>query len=126
MQVGRRMLAGLALVPLGAGAARAHHGWNWAEAGQMELTGTIREVYVGFPHPTLRVDVPNQGLWTVELGNPRQTAAAGFTAESARAGDTLVAMGNRSLDRNERRLKAVRITVRDRSYDIYPERIRRS
>ncbi len=109
-----------------ASAALAHHGWSWAEGEQTELRGTVREVYIGQPHPTLRVTGPDNQLWTVELGNPRQTASAGFNAESARAGDQIVALGNRAQAAGERRMKAVRITVRDRTYDIYPERITRA
>nr|WP_240782570.1 DUF6152 family protein [Roseococcus sp. SYP-B2431] len=108
---------------LGATAAAAHHGWSWADDNQTELRGTIREVYIGQPHPTLRVETAD-GLWIVELGNPQQTQRSGFTAESAAAGDNVVALGNRSRARNERRMKAVRLTVRGRAYDIYPERIR--
>jgi hypothetical protein len=124
-RIGRRAIAGM--LPFAfAGGAAAHHGWQWAEGEQTELRGTIREVYIGAPHPTLRVETAQDGMWTVELGNPRQTANAGFTAESARAGEPVLAIGNRALNRGERRLKAVRLTVRDRTYDIYPDRIRRS
>ncbi|WP_137125885.1 DUF6152 family protein [Roseomonas sp. HF4] len=119
----RRALLGAAAAALPATAALAHHGWSWAEGEQTELRGTIREVYIGAPHPTLRVEAAD-GMWTVELGNPRQTAAAGFNAQSAAAGDAVVALGNRSISPAERRLKAVRITVRERAYDIYPSRIR--
>jgi hypothetical protein len=122
-KITRRLATGLLLAPLFPVSARAHHGWSWAEEAQVELRGTVREVYVGQPHPTLRVEAAD-GLWTVELGNPSQTARAGFTAASAQAGDVVIALGNRSLDQRERRLKAVRLTVRDRTYDIYPERIR--
>jgi hypothetical protein len=120
---GRRAALGLLAATVTAGGAAAHHGWSWAEGDQGELTGTIREVYIGAPHPTLRVEA-NGETWIVELGNPRQTASAGFTAESARAGDEVRALGNRSRTTGERRMKAVRVTVRDRSYDIYPDRIR--
>jgi hypothetical protein len=109
---------------LGARAAEAHHGWSWAEAEQIELTGTIREVTIAPPHPTLRVETANEGVWTVELGNPSQTSRAGFVEGVAGPGDRIVALGNRSENRNERRMKAVRVTVRDRRFDIYPERIR--
>ncbi|MDO9712697.1 DUF6152 family protein [Paracraurococcus lichenis] len=116
--------AGLLAVLLGASSAAAHHGWSWAEGEQSELRGTVREVYVGYPHPTLRVETPTDGIWTVELSNPGQTARAGFSDASARAGDRVVAIGNRSLTQGERRMKAVRITVGERTYDIYPDRIR--
>ena len=128
-RIGRRWAAGLAAAAatLGAaGRAAAHHGWSWAEDEQTELRGTVREVYIGQPHPTLRVETANDGIWVVELANPRQTARAGFSAASARAGDPVVAYGHRSTARGERRMKAVRIRVRDRTYDLYPERIRGS
>jgi hypothetical protein len=120
--ISRRGLAGLALSGLGATGAAAHHGFSWAEGELTTLRGTVREVYVGQPHPTLRVQA-DDGLWTVELSNPRQTARSGFTAESASPGDAVVAIGNRSATRGERRMKAVRLTVRDRTYDIYPNRV---
>ncbi len=125
-RIGRRGALGLVGAALGAGAARAHHGWSWAESEPYELRGTIREVYIGQPHPTLRVEVANDGLWIVELNNPRATERAGFTAASARAGEEVHAVGNRALTRSERRMKAVQLTVRGRTYDIYPDRIRRS
>jgi hypothetical protein len=63
-------------------------------------------------------------MWHVELGNPRQTERSGFVEGSAKAGDEIIVLGNRSLDPNEKRMKAVRITVAGKTYDIYPERIR--
>lgn len=123
---GRRTALGLIGGTLGAAGAAAHHGWSWAESEPFELRGIIREVYIGQPHPTLRVETAGDGLWIVELNNPRATERAGFTAQSASPGDAVHAIGNRALTQSERRMKAVRITVRERTYDIYPERIRRS
>lgn len=123
--IGRRATLGLAASAFVTSAAVAHHGWSWAEGEQTELRGTIREVYIGQPHPTLRVETAD-GMWTVELGNPRQTQRAGFTGASATAGDAIIALGNRAQAQGEKRMKAVRITVRGRTYDIYPERIRGS
>ncbi|URK88289.1 DUF6152 family protein [Rhizobium sp. RCAM05350] len=104
--------------------AYAHHGWSWAEADQIELSGTIREISMAPPHPTLNVETETDGVWLIELGNPRQTERSGFVQGSAKAGDPVVVLGNRSLDPEEKRLKAVRITVAGKVYDIYPERIR--
>ncbi|WP_236020528.1 DUF6152 family protein [Sabulicella rubraurantiaca] len=118
----RAFLGGTALAAI-ATSATAHHGWNWAEGEQMELTGTIRQVTIAPPHPTLQVETPNDGVWTVELGNPSLTRRSGFVEGVANPGDRVVALGNRSRNRGERRMKAVRITVGDRRFDIYPERI---
>ena len=124
MALHRRALGAGLLLALGARTAAAHHGWSWAEADQVEMTGTLKDIYVGPPHPRLQVEFPGQGLWTVELGNPSQTARAGFTETSAKVGDTVTALGNRSREAGERRLKAVRLTAGGRNYDFYPERIR--
>lgn len=121
----RAFLGGTAMALLAKGAV-AHHGWSWAEAEQIELNGTIRDVTIAPPHPTLRVETPNDGVWTVELGNPSQTRRAGFVEGVARPGDRVVALGNRSTNPGERRMKAVRITVGERQFDIYPDRIRGS
>jgi hypothetical protein len=118
-----RMVGG-ALGLLLATVAYAHHGWSWAEADQIELSGTIREISMAPPHPTLRVETETDGVWRVELGNPRLTERSGFVEGVAKVGDPIVAQGNRSLDRSEKRMKAVRITVAGKVYDIYPERIR--
>jgi hypothetical protein len=102
-------------------AASAHHGWAWTEDGFFELTGIIKAVYVGNPHATIDVDVEGE-TWRVELAPPGPTMAAGFTEDVAKPGDEVVALGNRSLDPNEKRMKAVRITIGDKVYDVYPGR----
>src|SRR5690606_16379858 len=52
--------------------AFAHHGWAWAEEEQSELKGTITEISMVPPHPTLRVKDQDGRLWQVDLGNPNQ------------------------------------------------------
>src|SRR5690606_4480110 len=87
--------AGLAVAGMLASAAIAHHGWNWAEEEQTEMEGTIREVYIGPPHPALQVEGADGQMWTVELGNPRQTAAAGFVEGVSAPGDPILVLGHR-------------------------------
>jgi hypothetical protein len=121
-----RMLALGAAAAFTATAAIAHHGWSWAEADQIELTGTVKEVVIAPPHPTIDITADDGVDWHIELGNPRQTERSGFNAESAKPGDTITVLGNRSQDPDEKRLKAVRVTVGSKVYDIYPERINKS
>ncbi len=121
--LGRRTLAAILLSATVATGATAHHGWSWAEADQIELRGTIQQISMGGPHPTLDVATVDDGVWRVELGNPRQTEHAGFVEGVAKPSDQVIALGNRSQDRTEKRLKAVRITIGEKRYDIYPERI---
>lgn len=123
MQIAGKTLGAAALLVAMTAAAFAHHGWDWAEEAQTELTGKVVSVTVAPPHPSLEVEAAD-GVWNIELGNPRQTARAGFDDTSAKPGDEVVVLGNRSLDASEKSMKAVRITVAGKVYDIYPERIR--
>lgn len=116
------VLAALAGAALFAGAAMAHHGWSWAEADQIDLTGKIAAISFAPPHPTLELDTAD-GAWRIELGNPNQTQRSGFVEGVVAIGDEVTVRGNRSLDPEEKRLKAVRVIVSGKNYDIYPNRI---
>lgn len=117
-----RIIAGTAVAAALAGTAAAHHGWAWAEGEQTTLEGTIQSISFAPPHPSLRVD--SEGVvWQIDLGNPRQTERSGFQEGSAKVGDRITVLGNRSKDENERLMKAVRITVNGKNFDMYPERI---
>ncbi|WP_011582695.1 MULTISPECIES: DUF6152 family protein [Chelativorans] len=121
-KIGRLLSLSLALGLVASPSAFAHHGWSWTEDEYSELEGTITQVYVGNPHATLEIDVDGEN-WRVELAPPSQTVRAGFSEDAAKPGDTVTAIGNLSLDQNERRMKAVRITVNGKTYDVYPNRV---
>lgn len=101
--------------------AYAHHGWTWADEGQIELTGIITSITIAPPHPIIEVDAEGE-MWTVELGNPVNTERSGFVEGSAEVGQEIVVLGNRASD-GALRMKAVQITVDGQTFDIYPERI---
>ena len=103
--------------------AAAHHGWSWAEAEETTLQATITAISLAPPHPELTVTDAEGTEWVIELGNPGRTERAGFVEGTAKVGDTIIILGNRSLDQNERLMKAVRITLAGTNYDFYPERI---
>ena len=118
-----RSTALVAVAILAAGTtAFAHHGWSWTDDGFFQLEGVIKDIYIGNPHATLDVDAQGE-LWRVELAPPSRTIAAGFTEEAARIGDELTAIGNRSRDHDEKRMKAVRIIVNGKTYDVYADRV---
>ena len=125
MAISRRALlscgcvTGLAM--LAAGPTLAHHGWSWTADGFFELEGIIKEIYIGNPHASLDVDVEGE-IWRVELAPPSATMRAGFTEDVAKVGDEVTAIGNRSRDETEKRMKAVRVTVNGKTYDVYPSR----
>jgi hypothetical protein len=125
MSIHMRRFAALIVILAGTGfglPAFAHHGWAWTEDGMFRLTGTITAIYFGNPHPTLDVDVEGES-WRVELAPPSASSRAGFTEDTAKVGDEVEALGNRSRDQAERRMKAVRITVNGKSFDVYPSRV---
>lgn len=109
-------LAGTIALP-----AAAHHGWSWTESGFFQLEGIVSAVYIGNPHATIDIDVEGT-IWRVELAPPGPTTAAGFVEGVAAAGDEITAIGNRSTDPNETRMKAVRVIVGGETYDVYPSR----
>jgi hypothetical protein len=110
-----------ALGSIAAAPALAHHGWSWTESGFFRLEGTITDIFIGNPHATLDVDVEGT-IWRVELAPLGPTTAAGFVEGVASVGDEVTAIGNRSVDPNETRMKAVRIVVNGTTYDVYPDR----
>ena len=118
----RRLAVAATLLAAAAVPALAHHGWSWTEDGFFQLEGIIKAVYVGNPHATLDVDAKGE-TWRVELAPPAATIRAGFTEDVIRVGDEVTAIGNRSQDRNEKRMKAVRVVVGGKTYDVYPDRV---
>ena len=108
------------LLVLAAIPAFSHHGWGWTEDGFFKLEGVIAEIYIGNPHATLDVDVEGE-MWRVELAPPSRTIAAGFTDGTASTGDEVTAIGHRSRDANEKRMKAVRLLIGGKTYDVYPD-----
>lgn len=119
--ISRRALGAL-LLGLAAAPAFAHHGWSWTADGFFELRGTVRSVAFGNPHPVIEVDAEGE-TWRVELAPPAATTRAGFTAGTAKAGDEITAIGNRSREETERRMKAVRLLHGGKTYDVYPSRV---
>ena len=119
----RRIVAGIAVFGITVSAASAHHGWSWTDEEKFELTGTIQEVFIGNPHAVLKVEAED-GLWTVELAPPSPHARVRLRRERRQGiGDQVTAIGNRSSDHAEKRMKAVQLVVNGKTYDIYPDRI---
>lgn len=115
------IVAGLMLLSAPAG---AHHGWSWADGDQISLEGVIEDVSMTPPHPSLRVRDARGIVWFVELGNPGRTSRSGFSDDTADVGDAVTVVGNRDRDHSRPHMKAVRIIIDGRNYDMYPERIR--
>ena len=111
---------GLALA-LPAGAALAHHGWAWTTGNNIELTGVIAEARLGNPHGLLEVDVEGE-TWTVEVGQPWRNERAGLKDGDLVPGVEIRAVGEPAADIADKRLKAERLFIGGRAYQLYPER----
>ncbi|MBT0959544.1 DUF6152 family protein [Denitromonas iodatirespirans] len=111
------LLAGLVL----ASGAWAHHGWRWASDQEFELSGTITAVRLGNPHGELTLDADGE-RWEVEVGQPWRNQRAGLTEDLLRVGTRITAHGHRASDPARRVMKAERIVIDDKSYNLYPDR----
>ncbi|UCE31877.1 MAG: hypothetical protein JSW68_02765 [Burkholderiales bacterium] len=118
--IARIFVACLTLV--GSSAALAHHGWAWTGDGAFKVTGTIERVTLGNPHGVLILDVDGE-KWTAEVGQPWRHQRAGLPDEKLIKGVTLTVVGKRSADPKERRVKAERVVIDGRNYDLYPGRL---
>lgn len=102
--------------------ALAHHGWSWAEGDNFQLTGVIKSAKLGNPHGLLTVTAKD-GDWTVEVGQPWRNERAGLKDAMLVKGVELTIHGNRAKDRKLKVLKAIRIVIKGKNHDLYPERI---
>lgn len=112
------VVAGLVLGPLPSG---AHHGWSWTTGGNIELTGIIQRVSLGMPHGLVYVKAEDE-VWTVEVGQPWRNERAGLKPGDLAEGVEIRAVGEPAADLSEKRMKAERLYIGEREYDLYPGR----
>lgn len=101
--------------------ALAHHGWRWTTGKNIELTGVIREARLGNPHGVLTVDAEGES-WQVEVGQPWRNERAGLKDGDLAPGVEATFIGEPSANIEDRLMKAERIVISGRSYDLYPGR----
>ena len=101
--------------------AGAHHGWGWATDEEFEVTGTITKVRLGNPHGEVMLDV-NGAQWQVEVGQPWRNQRAGLSTELLSVGRSITVHGHRSAKKSELLVKAERVIIDGKSYNLYPDR----
>jgi hypothetical protein len=99
----------------------AHHGWGWATDEEFELTGKITKVMLGNPHGELHLDAKGEA-WMVEIGQPWRNERAGLTDELLAIGTEVTAHGHRSANPDEKLMKAERLVIAGKDYNLYPDR----
>ena len=101
--------------------ASAHHGWGWATDEEFELTGKITKVKLGNPHGEMHLDA-NGEVWLVEIGQPWRNESAGLTEDLLAIGTEVTVHGHRSIDHDEKLMKAERLIIAGKDYNLYPDR----
>ena len=99
----------------------AHHGWGWATDQEFELTGEITAVQLGNPHGEVTLNVKGE-KWIVEVGQPWRNERAGLTPKLLAKGQVMTAHGHRSANKGQRLMKAERLVIAGKSYNLYPDR----
>ena len=98
-----------------------HQGWGWATAEEFQLTGEITALRFGNPHGELTLNVKGE-KWIVEVGQPWRNDNAGLTPKMLSKGQVITAHGHRSAKKGERLMKAERVVINGKSYNLYPDR----
>ena len=103
-------------------AALSHHGWGWTQDAESRLSGEIVSITFTNPHMHLQLRDASGALWAVDLSPPVIASRSGFGADHARAGDRAIVTGHRARDMRINGFKGETITVRGRTFDVYPQR----
>src|ERR1043165_1904944 len=102
--------------------AIAHHGWGGYEDKTSEITGTVTSpVSLAGPHATMKVKVDNQ-VWDVVLAPPPRSEQAGLKEGMIPVGETVTVHGNRSRDPKKFEMKTSRLTWKNKTFNVYPDR----
>ncbi len=103
------------------GAASAHHGWSWTTGENIELTGVIRAVALGYPHGKVMLEVDGT-WWTLEVGQPWRNERAGLKDGDLAEGVKITVSGEPARDPKNKLLKVERLWIKGQQYELYPER----
>lgn len=110
----------VALFVLCAG-VQAHHGWGWATDEEFEISGRITRVKLGNPHGEVTIDVKGE-QWLIEVGQPWRNERAGLSDALLSVGRQITVHGHRSAKASEKLVKAERVVIDGKSYNLYPDR----
>jgi Family of unknown function (DUF6152) len=115
----RRSLISLVVLSpvLAAGAALAHHGWGSYDAAKpFTIRSSVEKLQWQNPH--VHLDVKHQGAtWEAVLAPPFRMDARGLRPEMLKAG-TMVSVEGYPSTRAEREMRAERITVGGKTFEL--------
>ncbi len=104
-------------------AVLAHHGWGGYQDQEFEISGTVEKpVSLAGPHATMTIKGTDGHDWLLTLAPPPRTSASGLKDGMLSPGTKVTAHGHRSRDNNRFEVKTERLTVGDKTYNVYPDR----
>lgn len=89
--------------------------------GLTRLEATITDININGSDPTLQVRAPDGMNWTIELGSHARNRAIGLTDAAMLPGDRVHVAGEPAHNFGETRIKALRLTINDRRFDLAEE-----
>lgn len=89
----------------------------------MLIEAVVTDNYIDGSDPVLYVRSHDGRNWTVELGRRPQNERLGLTGAAAMPGDRIRVVGRRTRVFGEYRIKAVRLTIGDRTYRLHSPRL---
>ena len=95
--------------------------WSDFEDESVQLQAIVIDNNISGSDPTLQVRAHDGVNWTIELGRRARNIAAGLTPSQALPGDPVAIRGRRLHRFGENRIKATRLTIGQREFDLYPE-----
>lgn len=99
----------------------AQDGWSDFEDNLTRLDATITDIYISGSDPTLQVRARDGVNWTIELADRGRNRDAGLTDRAALPGDSISILGRRTHHFGENRIKAMQLTIGNKSFELYPD-----
>ena len=99
----------------------AHHGWAGNTAGEVKITGVVKEgVKLYGPHGSMKLLDDKGQVWTITLAPGPRTHRAGLKEKTIPVGATVTVSGSRNADMNEYEAKVRRVEWQGQVFDVYP------
>jgi hypothetical protein len=113
---------GILVLALSVFPALAHHGWSGYGEEEFEIKGTVeRGVSLAGPHATMRIRADGK-VWDITLAPPPRTQASGLKEGVIPVGAEVTIHGHRNKDPKRLEVKTERVTWKDRTFNVYPDR----
>lgn len=115
---GRNRGPAMLFAPADSGQGRA---WPGYESETTQLSAHITDLALSNSHPSLQVRARDGINWTVELGDRVSLLKAGLNDRMLVPGDQIAVMGHCAHEFGDFRIRALRLTVLGRDYNLAAE-----